>query len=232
MSMRQITAVSQQGRRTTRIDKVLAAGLERGFRGGATISTPYECEEALEETKDKYRDIVNVTRYVDLLRNGGPLTPNVYAFRLSELADRTDDANRNVIVKMGGIQLFVALVRDGTGLEKESAARALWKIAGNNSSIRTLVGDLGGIPPLVTLLGEGNNKQKENAARALQNIAHNNDSNKMAITAVGGIPLLVALVRNGTGGGSQAAKNLLVNLAAGNNVNSAAIRDAGGGQYW
>ena len=102
---------------------------------------------------------------------------SAWAHALLFLAYNAD--NKVVITKAGGIPPLVALVRDGTALQKEHAAGALWNLAGDTDN-RVAIAQAGGIPPLVALARDGTAQQKKEAAGALARLAGNTD-NKVAI---------------------------------------------------
>uniref|UniRef100_A0A7S3TW48 Vacuolar protein 8 n=1 Tax=Emiliania huxleyi TaxID=2903 RepID=A0A7S3TW48_EMIHU len=134
-------------------------------------------------------------------------------------------------IAAGGIELFVAMARDGNEEQKENAVGALANL-------------------------DGNDMQKEEAAGALVNLSMNDDisvaiansvvialsvnhDNSVAIAAAGGIEALVSLARDGNEGQKEEAAGALWNLAikrpaasrslsSANDDNEAAIVAAGG----
>ena len=82
------------------------------------------------------------------------------------------------------IPSIVTRARDGTNVQKESAAAALRNLA-NNADNMVAIAKAGGIAPLVALARDGTDVQKEKAAGALGNLAVN-AGNKVAIAKLGG----------------------------------------------
>jgi vacuolar protein 8 len=76
-------------------------------------------------------------------------------------------ANRVKIAEAGGIELLVALLRDGTQEGKEYAAMALGSVAYGNDANRVKIAEAGGIELLIVLLRDGTEEGKKYAAVAL-----------------------------------------------------------------
>ena len=226
MSMHRVASVPQQGRRTTRLDDVLTAGLSRGFRSGVTISAPEENNntnntkqqaDKLHQLEEKLKEChERVAQYLEAASKDAANSNEKAA--MAEAA-----AKRNVIPQL------VAAVRDGTDTQKEDAAGELWTLAVGNPFNRAAIKSARGIPPLVELVRNGTtDKQKKHAAGALQSLARYDTANQVAIAAAGGIPPLVELVRNGTEMQKEYAALALMNLSLSNTRNQEAIADANG----
>jgi vacuolar protein 8 len=127
------------------------------------------------------------------------------------------------IREAGGIDPLIALVIEGTNLQKEYAARALIRAANNNVENKNAIREAGGIATLIALVIEGTNLQKEYAAVALSHLANNNIDNQTEIREAGGIDPLIALVRNGTPRQKEYAASALGNLARNNDENQVEI---------
>ncbi|RLN91437.1 hypothetical protein BBJ28_00023213, partial [Nothophytophthora sp. Chile5] len=63
-----------------------------------------------------------------------------------------NDANRIAIAQEGGIAPLVALVRDGTGWQKQKAAYALGRLADGNDANRIAIAQEGGIALVIVLV--------------------------------------------------------------------------------
>ena len=90
-----------------------------------------------------------------------------------------NDANKATIADAGGIPPLVALVHDGTEIQKTQAALALMRLAAEDTNA-VAIAAAGGIPPLVALARDGTEKQKEHATGALGNLTAN-VNNQVAI---------------------------------------------------
>lgn len=78
-------------------------------------------------------------------------------------------SNINKIVKEGGIQPLVQLVKSGTWKQKQDAAKTLDSLA-NNAQHSRLIIDAGAIQPLETLRDSGTEGQKVFAEGALNKL--------------------------------------------------------------
>ena len=149
MSMHRVASVPQQGRRTTRLDDVLTAGLSRGFRSGVTISAPEENNntnntkqqaDKLHQLEEKLKEChERVAQYLEAASKDAANSNEKAAMAEAE-------AKRNVIPQL------VAAVRDGTDTQKEDAAGELWTLAVGNPFNRAAIKSARGIPPLVELV--------------------------------------------------------------------------------
>ncbi|MEK9699682.1 MAG: hypothetical protein VW270_28150, partial [Candidatus Poseidoniales archaeon] len=118
-----------------------------------------------------------------------------------------NDDNQVRIAAEGGIEVLIALARDGAAGGKTEAARALGNLA-NNDDNQVRIAAEGGIEVLIALARDGAAGGKTEAARALGNLA-NNDDNQVRIAAEGGIEVLIALARDGSVGGKTEAVRAL-----------------------
>ena len=123
------------------------------------------------------------------------------------------------IAEAGGIPPLVALVRDGTDMQKIVASRARWHLAIRVDN-KIAIAKAGGIPPLVALVRDGTDDQKKDAAEALWALMTMFDGtlavndNVVILTAeAGGIPPLVRLMRYGNEAQKERARYALSNFA-------------------
>ena len=155
--------------------------------------------------------------------------------RLGKLSATVAPAAPPVLAEDGtDITELVALVRDGTDAQKETAADALKSLGNPRADNVIAIAKAGGIPPLVALVRDGTDDQKKDAAEALWALMTMFDGtlavndNVVILTAeAGGIPPLVALVRDGNDAQKENAAGALCCLAdcADNQI---AIAKAGG----
>ena len=226
MSMRRVSAVPQQGRRISRLDEVLTAGLKREFRDNATISA------ASSEEPAWLREAARL-----LPRSDGE--PAWFEEMKQDIENKNDAFNAAVDERLQCEEELEAMkklyIEATDNAEQEISAllikelRLLMNGIENNMVNTALVN---AIQRFVVLVRGGTEMQKVVAAKTLWAFSASSVSNKRAIAAAGGIPPLVALANNGTEKQKNAAKSALWALAAGNDSNKRAIAAAGGGEYW
>ena len=151
------------------------------------------------------------------------------AFELAKLSQNSDeDEYMQAIWLTNGIPLLVALVREGTEMQKDHATIALFYASHDTYNQKEIV-TAGGISALLALLGQdATNLQKENAMLMLKNLAAAKGDDCAAIVDAGVIPPLVALL-NGVATDLQKAHamDLLMSLTITRNADrDAAIRNA------
>lgn len=89
----------------------------------------------------------------------------------------------DLIVSAGGIAPLIERTKNGTGVQKQKAVRALHDLARNNNVAKHIIGREGGIPPLVEILRNGSLLQKLTAVSSLVTLARNNENNRILIAA-------------------------------------------------
>ena len=125
--------------------------------------------------------------------------------------------------QLANIISLVADIGNGNDEQKETAARALGKLALDDAKNSVAIREANGVPPLVTLLSKGTKGQKECAVRALRWLALD-ATNSVAIGQAGGIEPLVALVSEGSKDQKEKAVDALRDLAK-DTTNKAIIID-------
>lgn len=88
-----------------------------------------------------------------------------------------------LIVSADGIPPLIERTKNGTGVQKQKAVRALHDLARNNDVAKHIIGREGGIPPLVEILRHGSLLQKLTAVSTLVTLARNNENNRILIVA-------------------------------------------------
>ncbi|KAG7379007.1 hypothetical protein PHYPSEUDO_009168 [Phytophthora pseudosyringae] len=137
------------------------------------------------------------------------MRPPVAIRALANLALNAE--SRNSIVNSGAVCHFVALLHDGSDLQKSHAARALANLAAEREHHSEII-RVGAIPALVTLLSCEVDNVKEKAAVAFANLSMDSAS-RGEIANAGAIVPLVALLRDGTERQTEHALRVLADMA-------------------
>jgi len=136
----------------------------------------------------------------------GPADKTQVVVALSLLVRHGGQASSAWVAAASGIEVLVALVRDGSAGGKTAAAATLQKLAiGHAESIAAA----GGIEALVALMRDGSPVGKATAAAVLCNLANGHAERKASIKEAGGIEALEALLRDGVPVGKEGAAKVL-----------------------
>jgi len=153
-----------------------------------------------------------------LVDEGPPADKTKVVVALCELFAGGGEAAKEAVAAAGGIEVLVALVRDGLPEGKRAAADALGRLALRHDGRSASIAVAGGIEALVEGWGSW----------ALGHLAANHTGRNASIAAAGGIEALVALVRDGWPEGKKWGSNALGHLAHNHDGRSASIAAAGG----
>ena len=157
-------------------------------------------------------------------------------YALWSLSLSIDTSNQSIILAEGGVQPLITALRSASGVAREQASAALYRLASGCTAAQKDIANTGGIAPLIAIVdarstprtaqddeGEG---AREYAAAALAELALVAD-NRGQIVGMGGIAPLVQLLNNGRDAGRQFAASALARLAHDSDNVAMAIAVAG-----
>ena len=159
-------------------------------------------------------------------------------YALWSLSLSIDTSNQTIILAEGGVPPLITALRSASGVVREQASAALYRLASGCTAAQKDIASAGGIAPLIAIVdarstprtaqdseGEGEGA-REYAAAALAELALVAD-NRGQIVGMGGISPLVQLLNNGRDAGRQFAASALARLAHDSDKVAMAIAVAG-----
>ena len=128
------------------------------------------------------------------------------AITVAEIA-KDNDAMQSAIIQASGVPPLLTLIRLGSQLGQEHAARAIWHLSALTDRQMDLV-DRGAIPDLVQLLKMGSLFAQEMAAAGLASLAHGCVMERQARPLSQGSEAVAASVEPSSSSGGEAAVRL------------------------
>ncbi|MEK9699551.1 MAG: IBR domain-containing protein, partial [Candidatus Poseidoniales archaeon] len=167
---------------------------------------------------------ISCREVVKLARHGTIDEQSNYVNQIQVLSK--NDRNCKRIISAGGIDLLIALARDGTPNIKTKATVVLNYWTANSNANKVHIASKGGIEVFIALARDSALPDKTAVYSALFRLA-SNDDNKIRIATEGGIEVHVALARDGTKEDKTTALSTLDRLASNDDI-KACIAAAGG----